>query len=485
MSKELELTQDLSLWVKSDAVLPANVVPVTDQAKDDPSVLFQLLFGLYVANSTYGINPVNISQFKIETKNSEHEMTFALESGGDYDVFTLKTLHRVVLDYRKFGVNQNLDTLSIADAFSTLLDKTNAGKLLKNQLKIPKQDYGSGMEWGPNLALFHPFFAAYYTGEQTNAPPTGNDVFVFLNGHQPKWENIKDKNARRKKQEEIYAKGTAYTLDQFKDIIQSLLGIYKNLEELYPEGDDPIRFGLSEDLQTEYQSILTILNGNYTIDGLGKIPTFTTGTNMLVAYLPDKTLTPWVRGIIDYKRARGYVIILLSIIGKIVGNPIYSMSVDSTKEIEVMTAIENWGNFDPSTWEYDFKRVYGAYDDYFNSTENAKKAAAAKEEAERKAKEEAERKAKEERDEQEKNISDPVKEIGKGLKSQTIWDNVLKKDYTKSKDSALVTTEFKTLLNNPKDPIVISRAAAGEIALHLKYDDPARRKLLAFSQILI
>ena len=324
MSKEDRLVEKLPLWKKSTE-------PVVD-AKDytmittDRTILFQLLFGLYVANSTYGINPTNIDEFKVEKLPSETEMIFALEAGGDYDVFKLKTKHRVVLQYKTFAVDTNLKTEDIADIFKILLESDFAGKLLFNDLNDPKQDYGTGIEWGVNLALFHPYFKKFYFGETTTKPQ--NALVFEPDGHQPKWSNIPDKDARKAAQEKIYAEGKTYTLDQFKDVVKGLLDLYD--ETLDPKNT---KYTNSDQQQaaTYTPTILNKLYSNFkaiytekTVDGIGNLYTFTESDDTLVDELVAK---PWNGAIgiglarTSYTevgvRTRGYISIFLSIIGAI------------------------------------------------------------------------------------------------------------------------------------------------------------------------
>lgn len=369
------LTQNLPLW-KKPGVTITNAKD-KNMIEEDPTILFQLLFGLYVANSKYGFNPTSVGDFQVK-KEVKHTMVFALESGGDYDVFTFETEHHVVLDYpiTAAETKQDLDTTAIANTFSVLLDKTPAGQRLKAQLSDVKQDYGTGMPWGPNLALFHPFFYSYYSGEATTKLAGIADEMIYL--HEPKWTMLEKtlQDARSKEVEDAFKSVKTYKLEDFKDVIQNLLAIYKKLED-NPATHYPNKYAtmneLSKELQEEYQSILTVLNGNYTVVGLGNIPTFTSGADELVAYLPDKKITPWGSSgqNIDHGRAKGYVIILLSIIGKIVSNSNYFISSDSTKEIEVMNVINGVYGFDPLKWKTDFEKIYKNYDDYFNSSKNA------------------------------------------------------------------------------------------------------------------
>ena len=370
------LTKKLPLWKK-----PGDIIKDSKDAtiiSEDKTILFQLLFALYVANSKYGINPNNVGNFKVK-KEGKHTMIFALESGGDYDVFTFETEHHVVLDY-PITLNEtkkDLDTTSIANAFSSLLDKTPAGKLLKDQLGDSKQDYGTGLEWGPNLALFHPFFYSFYVGETATKPSIPNEM-IYL--HEPKWSKLDPGEiiVRSKKVDDIYAKGTTYTLEQFKDVITNLINLYKYTKTTPYKDDDVDYYKYTKE---QLKSIYTKFREIYTedkVEKMGDLSYFTKTSRKGIAlaatfdtdYLIDEknfNPSPSNSGFSTSEvgpRTRGYIGVFLSIIALVAKNDFYGdmSSVDK--------ALAKGDPFNDTTY-ISIQNVFNQFDTYFNSAQNA------------------------------------------------------------------------------------------------------------------
>jgi hypothetical protein len=374
MSKEDRLVEKLFLWKKSTD--PVDDAKDDTMIKTDKTILFQLLFGLYVANSTYGINPTNMDEFKVEELSSKTEMIFALEAGGDYDVFKLETQHRVVLQYKSFGVATNLETGKIADIFKTLLKSDFAGKLLLDDLSDPKQDYGTGIEWGVNLALFHPYFKEFYAGETTAKP---QNALIFENGHQPIWLKISDKDARKAAQEKIYAEGKTYTLDQFKDVIKELLEWWDTTTSTAFDDTEEDLYNQSVEKLTEIYGDFRDIYTENEVKGMGKLTYFSDyTTTIFVTTYKDNILVPKAKfspkpttGATGYSeigpRTRGYISVFLSIISLITGKKYYQnmTSVDA--------ALASSNNFKETAFP-NIQVVFDSFNKHFRGAEVAIKA---------------------------------------------------------------------------------------------------------------
>lgn len=367
------LTKDLPLWKKPGEIIVDSKSPTI--ISEDKTILFQLLFALYVANSKYGINPKNIGNFEVRTE-TEHEMMFALESGGDYDVFKFNTTNHVVLDY-PFTVNetkQDLDTTAIANYFSILLDKTPAGKLLKAQLNDPLQDYGTGMEWGLNLALFHPFFYSYYSGETTTKPTPMDEKMIYY--HEPMWSKLEQtkKDARSKEVEDAFKKGKTYTLENFENVIESLLNLWDTTYSAgFDDGDQGDYDSSVEALKEAYRQF-RIIYPDDNVQGMGKLTYFsayTTRLKVVTGYVEDKLVSvdkfepaPKQSGYAEVgPRTRGYISVFLSIIALIVEKKFYLNSKD------IDAALKSSSEFLETTLPV--KQIFDNFNNYFRGTANS------------------------------------------------------------------------------------------------------------------
>lgn len=359
-------------------------------------ILFQILFGLYQANTTYGITLDPTAQYNMlfGIKDEKKRVAFALQIFNDdaYDYFEFETNQVVLIEPDKTdfdkqaNFNRNLVEFLEQD---DQLEKSSPqaqqwSKSFLKALQESKQDYGSGIEWGLNLALFHPIFQDFYKGEKKRAEiPV--DTFIFANGHRKDWfkdlsahvTTERDRITRETKDEvdRLVKQAKTYKLEDFRNIVLSLLTKYDKLSNEttrdtdYPNEND-VMYALSAELQDDFTSILNVLKGERKIDGLGTIPTFTKLQDTLADPLAKDTITPWGVRNIDYGRARGYTIVLLSIIGKIVKDGKFQLSTNSSKETTLMTEINAKRGFDETKWNTDFNSVFVVFDDQFRGAAN-------------------------------------------------------------------------------------------------------------------
>lgn len=365
------LTKDLPLWKKPGEIIVDSKSPTI--ISEDKTILFQLLFALYVANSKYGINPKNIGDFKVK-KEGKHTMLFALVSGGDYDVFTIETEHHVVLDYpiTAAETKDDLNTTAIANEFSSLLDKTPAGRRLKSQLSAKLQDYGTGISWGLNLALFHPFFSSFYTRQTITKPTPMDEKMIYY--HEPMWSKLEPtkKDDRSKEVEDAFKKGNTYKLEDFENVIESLLNLWDTTYSAGFDNDDQRDYDSSVEALKEAYKQFRIVYPDDNVQGMGKFIYFSNYTrtgslidNTLVAteYFQPKPK----KSTFDYvevgPRTRGYISVFLSIIALITETKPYQ----NAKDID--TALNYSSEFPEATLPV--KEIFDKFDNYFRGTANA------------------------------------------------------------------------------------------------------------------
>jgi hypothetical protein len=342
---ELELPKDLPFWDQNK--MPS----ASDIPFNDSTILFQILFALHVTNSKYGITPTDLNNISIEKGNVD--IALALEIDGVYDVFRFNTQNRVVLTSKKFALDANVNTNQIADLFKSLLNQNEDGKLLYKQLVDPKQDYGSGISWGINLALFHPYFKRFYT-EETSAI-SGTELYVYENGHQPMWTQLdddtkKDRAAARAKFTQI-----KIPLDKFKPIITRLLNMYQANSKDFEEN--------VKDLKEIYTAFRQIYSEKQ-LQGIGNLDEYFTEKNG--QELKDaKVFTPQpTKRIVSSEylevepRTKGYIAVILSLIAKI-SIPEFFVSVE-----KIDKALSSSNEFNEASYP-NIERVYNSFSEIF------------------------------------------------------------------------------------------------------------------------
>lgn len=171
------------------AVTPTAIQPPSlDSEESVRQNLFQMLFGLFALNATYGYGSdrqfatagTRTLHYAIKTKNP---------TAAEYDVFTIDNAAEIVTlnpdnDHRR-AVNSAANMRSFIALGSTSPELDS----LLLEMSQPGMQFGYDRDYGINNALFHPFFAKYYVGKRTTIP---SDAVVFDGGHLPDWEVTSD-----------------------------------------------------------------------------------------------------------------------------------------------------------------------------------------------------------------------------------------------------------------------------------------------------
>jgi len=411
--QQVKLTQSISGWekVKAYTIMPkydVGKLPIENKpegfaASTDPTlclileenwteynnankadmrtkeILFQILFGLYQANATVGISLNSADPYgkNIYVKPETKTMHFALQIQNEdqYDYFTFESNHTVLIAPLTVVTDANPELTKIHEFFSEDMawyGTDSWGSKFLNALEKPDQDYGSGIPWGLNLAFFHPIFQQFYKGEKKKNE-LHPDTFIFENGHRKNWLEqtnkdtaIRDENMKeaKKEVEDALKQEKTYKLEDFETVVKSLLTKYEILSDnvrnksVYPNTNtDQTR--LANDIKYEYEKILNIVKTENV--NVGKITIFAPN-EILEQNMKKIELKPWTNwSNIDYNIARGYIMVLLSLIAKITKlNVDWMLSSNNNVENTIMDFSANYTSLQPQ-----FERIYNAYYNFF------------------------------------------------------------------------------------------------------------------------
>jgi hypothetical protein len=342
-----------------------------------PEIWFQIVFALYEANAKYGISFTSTEAytelFRVKKTSTKQTLKFALGSfNNKYDYFEVETAYRVLIDPPTIEKKTNPFLTQLSD-----LVTVNDPKFAK-EFNQKNPDFGGGIPWGLSLALFHPVFKDYYKGEQTGTP--AGDVMFIQNGHSKNWldagvrsneKAIDDLYVRTETEVRGYLKQEkTYKLEDFKDIITSLLDLYKEADQTTTTKNQMIT-----SLKDVYSKLQTKHDSNLNVENLGEIKYFTTAKDTLISKDKFTPAPNGSTGTYDKGRAKGFVVLMLHIIGQITKQTSSSNFAFSSKiATKLGTDISSGWNFDESANLANFTLIITAFDDYFRGAANKVKA---------------------------------------------------------------------------------------------------------------
>ena len=390
--QQLKLTRDISDWkqAKSYTIVDKTKLKIfykSDYSKyqdidlntqNIPEVWMQLIFALYEANAKYGISLDFSSNaknyFKVKKRDTKEQISLCLglpTTPKKYDVFTFQTDYDVVIDPQSIETKQDPSL----GALQELIKKNTDSNLNKYATEFKNNaDFGGGIPWGLSLALFLPMFHKFYTGEKESSQISGNAMKIE-DGHENNW-SVKQPNVTqidtiyddaKREIETALKQEKTYKLEDFEDIVRSLLDLYKEADRYTTK--DPTN--MKQTLKDIYSKLQTKHDNNPNVKNLDEIKYFTTAKDTLIS---KDTFDPEPNGSwgnYDKGRAKGFVVLMLHIIGQITKQSSSSNFVFLSKvATQLGNDINATGNFNESANVANFNLIITAFDDYFSVAAN-------------------------------------------------------------------------------------------------------------------